>query len=292
MLNNYLQLFAEDSAAAGSGDASAESAGNAQGEGMAAGAGAEETAPPGGDETPEESWDSLIKGKYKEDYSKSVERVVKKRVGNLHAQIDAMAPALELIARKYGIQRDQNGNLDYAAISKAVQGDDSIYQDEAYRRGISVDELKRTVSLEQENASLRARVEQDDIQRGWEDIQMQAQALKQAYPKFDLDTEMQNEEFGRLVTTLQKNGFKDALSRAYKTIHLDELTADSMRYAVQRTSEKIANSVRSGAARPQENGAGTGSPAGMKGVDLKNLTKAQIDDYIRRARNGERITFT
>lgn len=293
MLNNYLylQLFAEEAGApaAESGDAGT-AAENASGDGMAAGTEAEQTAPATGDEA-EESWDSLIKGKYKQDYSKAVNAAINKRVRNLRGQIDAMTPAINVIAQKYGIQRDSNGNIDFNALNQAIENDDSLYKDEAFQRGVPVEELKQMKALERENAQLRANVQEDRNAQMWSDVQQQAQALKQNYPQFDLDAEMSNPEFGRMLVTLQNAGFGDALRTVYETIHRDELTADAMRYAVQRTNQKISSSIQSGMRRPSENGTGA-QAASTQTVDLSHLTKAQIDDYVRRARNGEHITFT
>ena len=106
-----------------------------------------------------------------------------------------------------------------------------------------------------------------------------------------MDVELQNPMFGRLLSTMQKSGFPNAVATAYESVHRDEIMGGAMRYAVAQTEQKISNSIQSGMRRPQENGTTQASPAAIGNFDPSKLTKSQIEDFKRRALNGERITF-
>lgn len=241
-----------------------------------------------------ESWDSLIKGKYKKDYNASVKKAVEKRFRNqqnLQAQIDGYRPIMEALASKYNINANPDGSIPIEELNKHILDDDSVYEREAFDRGMSVEDLKQIKSLERENAQLRAMRQQSEEEREWNSILEQAEKAKQVYPDLDLDVEMVNPHFGRLLATMQKSGFPNAVQTAYEAIHRDEIMGGAMRYAVAQTQQKISNSIQSGMRRPQENGTNPGAAANVAGVDPSKLTKADIEAIKVRASRGERITF-
>lgn len=241
----------------------------------------------------EESFDDLIAGKYKKDYEAKVKAAVSKRFKNqkdLQSKIDSIDPIVKMVAQKYGIEPNPDGSLSIQAINDAMQNDNSLYEQEAFKRGISVDELKNIKRLERENASLRAENTRTAEQREWDALLMQGEELKNTYPDFDMETEMQNPQFGRLLATMQKSGFPNALQTAYEAVHRDDIMGGAMRYAVSQTESKISKSIQSGMRRPAENGTNQ-QAAARTTTDPSKLTKSQIDDLKRRAERGERITF-
>lgn len=124
-------------------------------------------------------------------------------------------------------------------------------------------------------------MQRDSVLAKWNE---QAEQLKAVYPDFDLETEAANADFAQLLG----NGVDMRL--AYEVIHRDELTEQSMRYAVQRTEKRVADSVRANGRRPAE-GAGKGGAAAAIETDVSKMTKQQMEDLERRARRGERITL-
>ena len=166
-----------------------------------------------------------------------------------------------------------------------------MYEQEAFERGMSVEDLKEIKALERENAQLRKVQEDVQKQREWSQIQQQSQNLKQIYPEFNLSEELSNPQFTKLLHTLQGSGFPDAVQTAFESIHREEIMGGAMKYAVQRTQQQISNSIQSGMRRPQENGTSQRAAAATGGIDPSTLTKSQIDDIKRRAERGERITF-
>lgn len=289
-----LQLFAEDGVVSDT-SADASVAVNVSTDGVATESGTEETATLEGESVPaEETWEELIKGKYKEDYNKAVKSAVQKRFKNqqdLQSKIDGIDPIVRAVAAKYGIQAAQDGSIPIQALRDALNNDNSIYEKEAFERGIPVDEVKRYKMLEQENNQLRMANARTEEQRQWDAIVEEGEKLKGTYPNFDLDAEMQNENFGRLFATMQRSGFPDALRTTYEMVHKDEIMSGAMQYAVQQTEQKLANAIQSGSRRPTENGTSQQAAAQTGAIDPSKLTLAQIEDINRRAQRGERITF-
>ena len=242
----------------------------------------------------EDDWDSLIKGKYKEQYSNAVKDAVNKRFThqrNLQGQIDAIDPVIRAVAQRYGVQADANGNIPISALSEKVLNDNSMYEQEAFERGMSVEDLKQMKSLERENAQLRRATQHTEEQKQWEALVAQGETLKQMYPAFDMDNEMLNPQFGKMLATFQRSGFPNALQITYEAIHREEIMGGAMQYAVQQTQQKISNSIQSGMSRPQENGTTQKAAGAPTALDPSKLSKAEIDDIKRRAARGERITF-
>lgn len=241
-----------------------------------------------------DEWDTLIKGKYKEQFGKAVSDAVNKRFKNQEdkqRQIDAIDPIIRAVAQRYDVKADALGNIPINVLSEKVLNDNSMYEQEAYERGMSVEDLKQLKSLERENAQLRRATQVTEEQREWDALVAQGEELKQTYPAFNLDNEMLNPQFGKLLATFQRSGFPDAVKIAYETVHRDEIMGGAMQYAVEKTQQKISNSIQSGMSRPQENGTNQTAAGAPTALDPSKLTKAQIEDIKRRAARGERITF-
>ena len=294
MPNNFLnlQLFGDEGTAAEV-EIATDTADAVSSEGVAT-EGIEPEAQATDGTVPEETWDDLIKGKYKKEYSSAVKAAVNKRFKNhqnLQAQIDSIDPIVKSLANKYGIQPNPDGSIPINVLQAKLDEDDSMYEQEAFERGMSVKDLRQIKQLERENQQLRQRTERTRQQEEWDAIVQQGESLKQTYPEFDLDTEMQNEQFGRLLATMQKSGFPNALQTAYEACHRDEIMGGAMRYAVAQTEKKISNSIQANAQRPIENGVSKSAPSSVGIVDPSKLTRAQIQEYAMRAAKGERITF-
>lgn len=241
----------------------------------------------------EESFDSLIKGKFKKEYNAKVKEAMNKRFKNqadLQGKLDALNPMIQSLSTKYGVVADQNGSIPIDELISKVLDDNSMYEQEAYERGIAVEDLKQIKSLERENAELKAARQRTAEEAEWQGIVEQANVAKEIYPEFDLDMEMQNPQFGRLLATMQRSGFPNAVQTAYEAVHRDELMGSAMRYAAQQTQKKLSNSIQSGMARPSENGT-IAKAAANSSIDPTKLTKADIENIKMRAARGERITF-
>lgn len=234
------------------------------------------------DEPEEESFKDLIKGKYKNDFKSEVEGIVKGRVRNYQENLEKTQKVLDLIAKKYGVDA-----TNVEDVEKAILDDDSYYESEAAERGMDVETLKHIKKLERENeqfaADVKKREEQSQQQEAWNEILSQAEEVKELYPDFDLEQEMQNEQFGMLVAA------NVPVQTAYEAIHMSEIQPRAMKAVADKTAERVAKSVAANKKRPQEGGRVSQPTRVKKSVD--SLSYDDIDEINRRVLAGEKVNF-
>ena len=231
-------------------------------------------------------FEKLIKGQYKEQYDARVQDTIQKRLKGSKETVDkynALTPTLELLAKKYGVDA-----ADIDALNKAIQDDDSYFEEEALEKGMSVQQLKEFKKMERDNAELRKQMQEqkqkqnaDKLVASW---MTQAEEAKEVYPSFKLKDEMQNPRF---VDLLKSN---IDVKTAYEVVHKDEIIPAAMQFAAQTVESKIAKKIAAQGARPAENGMSSGSPAVVKS-DVSQLTRAERDEIRRQVAMGKRIRF-
>ena len=231
-------------------------------------------------------FDRLMKGEYKDLFDAWAQDTIQKRLKSSKETVDkynALTPTLEMLAKKYGV--DAN---DIQSLNKAIQEDDSYYEEEALEKGISVQQLKEVKKMERENAALKAQMQEAQRQENGKKLyaawMQQADATKQVYPSFDLKAEMNNPKF---LDLLRSN---IDVRTAYEVLHKDEIIPAAMQFTAQAVESKLAKKIASNGARPSENGMSSQSAAVVKS-DVSQLTKADRREIIRRAANGEKIRF-
>ena len=228
----------------------------------------------------------LIKGEYKDLYDAEVQDIVQKRLKNSKETVDkynALSPTLEMLAKKYGVDA-----TDVNALNKAIEEDDSYYEEEALEKGITVEQLKEIRKMERENAELRREMQEkrvrenaDRLYASWMD---QANKAKQIYPSLNLQAELQNPQF---VNLLKSNV---DVKTAYEVMHKDEIIPAAMQYTAKTVEQKLTNKIIAGGARPTENGMSSQSASVVKD-DVSRLSKADRQEIIRRVQLGEKIVF-
>ena len=301
-----LQIFADGGASAGgTGDG-----GTAQGQGVKAGAASQQTGAKGNplaevkygiqqeesapaaevQETtttdPNAEFEKLIKGQYKQQYDQKVQDIIRKRLKGPMETVEkytALQPVLEILAKKHGVDA---GDID--ALTKAIEADDSYFEQEAMELGMSVKQLKELRSAQRENADLRRQIQERQKQENAEKIystwMQQAEETKKVYPGFDLRAELGNSKFLDLLNS------NIDVRTAYEVLHKDDIIPAAMQFAAKTVESKLANKIASGASRPAENGMNSGSAAVVKS-DVSQLTKADRQEIIRRVARGEKIRF-
>ena len=301
MLN--LQLFAEG---AGAGDG-----GTAEGQGVTAAAALpqtkgvknplagvkygiqEEAAPAAGVHTetvaqPDRNaeFEKLIKGEYKGEFDTRVQEILQKRLKGQKEVVDkynALTPTLEMMAKKYGVEPG-----DIEALSKAIEEDNSFYEDEALEKGMTVQQLKQIKKMERENADLKARMEEAQRQENGKKLyaawMQQAEEAKKVYPSFDMRTEMNNPKFVDLLRS------HIDVRTAYEVLHKDEIIPAAMQFTAKTVESKLAKSIAANGARPSEHGMSSQSAAVVKS-DVSQLSKEDRAEIIRRVQRGEKIRF-
>ena len=205
------------------------------------------------------SWDEIMKDP---EYNKEMQKVIQARLKTdkpAKEALDKMAPALEVMARKYKLDPK---NMDYDALAKAIEDDDAYYEDKALEMGVSVDTAKKVDQMERNNERQKA-MEQRTLQeqmlsQHFASLEQQAEAMRKIYPNFDLRTELQNPSFARM--TAPGKGIM-TVEQAYKAVHHDELQMAGMQITAKKTAEKISNAIQSGSRRPDESGASSQAPS-------------------------------
>jgi len=221
-------------------------------------------------------FERLIKGEYKDLFDERAQQIINTRFKDTKAleaqanQAKALAPVLDLLASKYGVD-----STDAAALAK----------------GLTVEQLKSIKRLERENAEFkRAAQEQqrranaDRIYAQWE---QQSEAMKGLYPGFDLRTECNNPETGKRFVGLLKSGVD--VKTAFEVIHKDELIGGAMQYTAQAVQKKVTDDIRARGMRPAENGGSGTSAATTRKADPSTWTKKDREEVSRRVMRGERI---
>lgn len=250
------------------------------------------------EETKKISFEDLINGEYKKDYQKSVNKVVRSRLKGAketEAKLNSYTPLLEIIAKKYGIDTEDVSSIDAQTFIDKMMDDDSIYEDEAFKKNIPIDTLKQMKKMEMENAVLKRRLEaeaEETQRREQFNAKLQeAEQVKEFYPNFDFGEMLNQSEAGdenaqNFVRLIQNNV---PMKLAFEVSH-PELIQNAMNYVAQTASEKVANSVKSNTNRPVEGGAGfaNGKPAKLNPA---TMTDKQIRELRERALSGETIVL-
>ncbi len=106
------------------------------------------------------------------------------------------------------------------------------------------------------------------------EIDRQVEEFTRKNPNFDMRREIQNPQFCNYVWG---NGL--SVEDAYFLVHRND--TESMNYSPNRMPEK----------RISENGTGRGVGGGMVKKNPNDLSDDEVDDIVKRVRNGEKISF-
>lgn len=290
-----LQLFADGAgagaAAAGAamgaetGSTGQPATGNNNAEGVAGSTtGAESTA----EQSQVETFDDLIKGRYKQDFDAKVQSIINKRfkgAREAEASMNKLSQGISALGTYYGLDAESPDFLD--KLNSRIMDDEKLYEKEAAESGMNVDDVKRIRRMEMENRALKLQTRRDaeerQMQEFYSGVIKQVPDVQKVYPQFDIDTEMANEQFFNLV----RNGV--GLRNAYEVIHGSELQAARDAIIAQKAQEQLSNSVRANGMRPNEVNHNSAPDFGR---DIKNMTRSEVKQIIRRAERGEVVKFT
>ena len=233
------------------------------------------------------SFDDLIKGDYKADFDARVQDIIRNRFkanADIEAKLEGMNPLMELLGKKYNVDP-----TDVEKLTQIIGDDDSLYEEEAMERGMTVEALKMLKNTEREAERLRQfeqkTIAEQRMQQHFSNLSRQAEEARKFYPNLDLMAEMQNPTFARLTAP----GVNVDVRTAYEVAHRDELRGAEMQFAAQKSAERMANAIRSNSMRPVENGLNGQQGASTVKTDPSTFTKADREEIRRRVRNGEKI---
>lgn len=120
---------------------------------------------------------------------------------------------------------------------------------------------------------------QDYINKRTSEIDAQVKEFSEKNPNFDMKSEMQNPKFCSYVWG---NGL--SIEDAYYLCHREEQNSGDSQF--RRREEKPSNERRI-----TENGTGKAGSGAMVKKNPEELTDDELDDIVKRVRNGEKISF-
>ena len=245
-----------------------------------------ETAEEPAERSLEDEWTEAKKGKFKEMIGRDIQAAIQDRFKNqkdANDQLAAMQPMLKALMQKAGAESVEE-------MQEMILDDDSLYEEDAERAGMTVEGYKNYQAMLEENEQLRAREAQEQeqmmLRQHFANLAQQADEMKKTVPNFDLRAEMENETFRRLVGP--NSGLR--VEDAYYAVHHKEIAPQAMAYGIQRAQQQIAQTLQANRARPVEGAMKTGRPADVA-MDPKSMSRAERARLIERARRGEKIVF-
>jgi hypothetical protein len=231
-------------------------------------------------------FDSLIKGEYKDAYDKKVQGIIKERLKTSKQTESKLKDAdglLSLVGERYGLD-----GKDYDALREALENDNAYLEEEALRKGMTVEQLAQIKRMERENDFLREQQRQAEERAAFEQKlagwSAEADALKELYPNLNLIEEFNNPQFVKMLDS------GVGVESAYMALHHNEITGGLMRYTAQQAQKAVLDGVKANGIRPNENGA-KGSHGANQKIDVSKLTKEDRLRYADEARRGKQITF-
>lgn len=229
------------------------------------------------------------KTRYKAQYDAEVQQILRGRLKDAETNSQALQtlqPMLDAMARRHGVKAG-----DYQALADKYLDDDSLYEEEAIEKGMSVEAVKQLHQLRAErdraNEQVSQFTRQAQFERHLQGLVQQGEALKAKYPFFDLQRELQNETFARM--TGPNGGL--TVEQAFVALHHNELQQMAMQQAAMQSQRMAAQTVQANMARPRENAGRSTAPQANVRSDPSKLTKADFDEIDRRVARGERISF-
>ena len=147
------------------------------------------------------SWDDIMKDP---EYNKQMQAVMQARLKSskqAEESLSKLTPALEILARKYGLDAE---NIDHDALAKAISDDNTFYEDRALEMGVPLETAKK-IDMQERNSARAQReeamnLEQQKIRDHLASLEAQGKALKETFPTFDLKTELRNPVFARMTS--------------------------------------------------------------------------------------------
>lgn len=237
----------------------------------------------------EDRWNELKKGEFAEFFGRDVQSAIQDRFKNQQdagQQLNALEPMLKVLRDRAGVASNED-------LIKQVMDDDSLYEEEAAEKGMTVEMVKTMRQLEAENEAFRQReqqnIQQQMIQNHLMKLTKQAEEFKQSFPDFDLQQTLKSDPtFLRLTSPEVGLSVKDA----YFAIHHDELAPQMMAYGMERAKQQMGQTLQAQQRRPAEGAMkAQGQPAADVKVDPRNLPLKERKRLYEMVHRKKQITF-
>lgn len=212
--------------------------------------------------TADEEFQSLIDGKFKEQFRKRTQSIIDKRFKETKQLEDfksSVSPLIDKLNEKYNTE-----NGDIKGLSEKIFSEENEIDN------------KNTSENEVEHSNLKEQVS------SWV---KETDKIKEIYPDFDFKNELKNSSlFGKLLYS------GVPLKTAFEVIHKDEIISGAMSYTAQKVREQVVKGIEAKGRRPLENG--IASESGIVTVtDVNALTSKDILKILKQVENGANIKF-
>lgn len=226
------------------------------------------------------------------DLNSELQTLISERVKSAkssQAMLNKLKPTLDAIGRIHGIDMSNLDSVDFDALNEKINADDPAIDQKALELGISHDnakaiiEAERIVKQQDEERQISAR--QQLIQNHLQSLYAQASEMQAEFPDFNLEVELQNDDFRRLT----QPGVNVPLRTAYYVVHEKEIQQAQAAAVAKATQEKISASFKVNNARPQEVGANAQaaniSTINMKDPAFRAEIKARMQEAARQGKS-------
>lgn len=210
----------------------------------------EDTLPAAGVQEDTSEFEALIRGRFKNQFDEKMQSAIKARLKGakeIESRYQTLQPALEKLAQRYGLEAEDAEGLCRAILGQQAQ--DTAAADRIYSAWLQ-----------------------------------QAQEAKNAYPAFELQKELADDQFRALL----RSGV--GVRTAYEARHMEEFLPAAMAATAKMVEEKIARGIASGGNRPAENAMGSRASVVAK-ADVSKFTRSDVEAVARRVARGERVSF-
>lgn len=228
----------------------------------------------------------LIKGEYKEEYQNLFESQLNNRMKRFSGMEEELGRSNEVLGMLYGVYGVQDGDIE--GLAEAIQYDDNLISAQAEAAGLTPDQFRYQLYLQQQAESSQRQAlevqQQAFINQQVAEWESQADEMKSYIPDFDLAEECQEPEFVNLL----QSGV--SVRAAFNAIHADEIIEGTIAQTAQSVRQSVTDNIKARGQRPAENGTVT-----RPGVIVKNdptkFTKKDREEIVRRVARGETIAL-
>lgn len=216
------------------------------------------------------TWDELMKDP---EYNKAMQRTVNGRLREAKGAQEALqtlSPALDMLCKKYGMDLQ---NIDHKALAEAIQGDESLFSERALNEGVDNSTARKLAMAEmvqeQQQRTQNQTMREQLLAQHRQKLEQQVPKMKEMFPNFDLDTELQNPTFARLTGP----GNVLNLEQAYRAVHYEEIAAAQAEVVAKQVREQMSRTIQANGRRPVEAGA-AGAPS-VTSINWRNASREQ-----------------
>ena len=228
-----------------------------------------------------EEWEEAKK-KFATFYGEDVKGAVSKRFKNqadAGKQLESWQPVIDALKKKAGVEKDEE-------LQKLILDDDSIYEEEAEAKGLTVEAVKQMHAQDERIKQLEAAEESAKNEAYIRDLIRQGMELKELYPDFDIIDALNNdEEFQRLTSP----AVGLSVEKAFMALRGKDMMAQSMAYGVQAGKEQTAKAIQANAMRPVEGASRGGRTGGTMQPTSGAMSEEMYDRIRNRTMQGENV---